>query len=272
MIDGVWGYTGSSALYTTLLDLDKPVLAAFDFQFLNGDHHIKSILVGGKTSGEGGETPDSYLFGWGDEDYGISGRADDRAAYKIIYYAIRPPHLFSSSERSISGTSTNRLNNIVSIPRLAADEIFVLRGFEFWGAAGRSNHHLRSIEVRYDTGMNAIRVNFIDNSPQDDQYGFTIRYFVLKRNCGGSWLCLKGIFTDSFVFTNTVRRPKSHQGNALLSGFKFRFMDNDHHIRRIAIDVEPRAELMVAFTDSENNHRVEVDIDYVILDWSKFFR
>lgn len=271
MFDRAWGYTGSAALVSTLLDRDIPVLTAFDFQFLNGDHHIKSFLVGGKTYGEDGETPDSYIFGWGDEDYGISGRADDRAAYKIIYYAIRPPHLFSSSERSISGTSTNRLNNIVSIPRLAEDEIFVLRGFEFWGALGRSNHHLRSIEVRYDMSMSAIRVNFIDNSPQDDQYGFTIRYFVLKRNCISGRLCLKGIFTDSFVFTNTVRRTKSHQGNALLSGFKFRFLDNDHHIRRIAIDVEPRAELMVAFTDSENNHRVEADIDYVTLDWSNFF-
>jgi len=195
--------------------------------------------VGGKTSGAYGVAPDSYLFGWGDEDYGISGRSGDRAEYKIIYYTIGSPHLFSSSERSIRGTSTNRLNNIVSIPRLTEDEIFVLRGFEFWGAAGRSNHHLRSMEVRYDMGISAVRVNFIDNSPQDDQYGFLIRYFVLKRNCNSRWLCLKSIFTDSFVFTNTVRRAKSHPGNALLSGFNFRFLDNDHHIRRIAIDVEP---------------------------------
>lgn len=126
--------------------------------------------------------------------------------------------------------------------------------------------------MRYNQITSAIRVNFLDNSPDDDEYDFLVRYFVLKRNCTGRWLCLRGIYTDSFIFSNTTNYRKTHPGKALLAGFKFHFMDNDHHIRRIAIDVEPGDEITVAFTDSENNHRVRADIDYVILDWSRVLR
>lgn len=263
---GRWGYRGTDALYHETIGEDTPALTAFDLTYLNGDHHVQTLMAGGKTGDS-----NSFLLGLGDGDNGILGNERDPVDLKAIYYAISAPHLTPGSERSISGSSSNRQNSNVAIPRLAEDEIFVLRGFEFQGTPGR-NHHLRKVGVRYNSIRGEIRIDFVDNSPQDDRYTYTIRYFVLKRWCDRNWLCLRGIYSQTFEFINSASILKTNRGNALLAGFNFEFMDDDHHLRRIAVNVQPMNEIAVAFTDSEANHRVKASIDYVVLDWSDAYR
>ena len=263
---GVWGYRGTDALFLALTGTDIPALAAFDLAYLNGDHHVQTLIAGGKT----GE-PSSFLLGLGDGDNGVLGNQRDPVDLKAVYYPISPPHLTRSSERNISGSSSNRQNSIVTIPRLASDEIFVLRGFEFQGMPGR-NHHLRKVGVRYHATRSEIRIDFLDDSPQDDTYSYIIRYFILKRGIDPRGLYLRGIYSQTFDFTGSARVPKTRRGNALLAGFNFEFRDGDHHLRRIAVDVQPLNEIVVAFTDSQANHRVKASIDYVIMDWSGAIR
>lgn len=263
---GVWGYRGTDALFLDLTGTDIPALAAFDLAYLNGDHHVQTLIAGGKT----GE-PSSFLLGLGDGDNGLLGNQRDPVELKAVYYPINPPHLTRTSERSISGTSSNRQNSIVSIPRLAADEVFVLRGFEFQGTPGR-NHHLRKVGVRYHSIRSEIRVDFVDDSPQDDRYAYIIRYFILKRGDHPRGLNLRGVYSQSFEFTDSARIPKTNRGNALLAGFNFEFKDGDHHLRRIAVDVQPTNEIGVVFTDSQTNHGVKASVDYVVLDWSGAYR
>ena len=50
----------------------------------------------------------------------------------------------------------------------------------------------------------------------------------------------------------------------MLSGFTFRFADNDHHLRKIAVDLEPLDSFDVTFTDDERDNPVDGFIEYVL--------
>jgi hypothetical protein len=67
-----------------------------------------------------------------------------------------------------------------------------------------------------------------------------------------------------FRFTESARIRKSVPGVAMLSGFTFRFADNDHHLRKIGIDLEPLDSFDVAFTDDERDNPVDGLIEYVL--------
>ena len=61
-------------------------------------------------------------------------------------------------------------------------------------------------------------------------------------------------------FHSTDQRGSSTRQGA---GFNFRFEDRDHHLRKIAVDLEPDRRIDVTFTDDERSHAVDCFIEYV---------
>ena len=260
VIYGEWGAPQKDNCTLELLDDGiNPLIAMFDLKYIDSDHHVRMIAAGAKTG-----DPNSSLFCLSDQDYGITG-AGDEVSIRGQYLHIMPPYYFEESERSVNGTGRNTVVNSISIPGLSADQVFVLRGFLFQGKKER-NHHLRQISVRFNASTSAIDVSFIDNSPEDDEYDFTVYYYVLNSFCreGGYNFCLRN-FTDRFTFRESTTRPKFIRGMGLIAGFSFRFVENDHHLNRIFIDLTPENVYHVAFTDKEGGKLVSADIDYVIL-------
>ncbi len=234
-----------------------PGMGGFNLEFLNSDHHIGTLRVGGMHSGSAGHQ--SYLLAFGDRDSGISGRETDPTRMTAKYFGLRATTL------TVAGTANRRASTLAPIPRLAADELLVLRGFEMHTLEG--NHNIRGVGVRHLRWRNAISVTFSDDSPDDDGFTFVIHYLVLlhasrtgrRRNPH-----FEGPFQQYFRFTESARIRKTHRGVAMLSGFTFRFADNDHHLRKIAIDLEPLDDFDVTFTDDERDNPVDGFIEYVL--------
>jgi len=252
---------GTSALFNHRLD-NEPGLGGFSLEFLNSDHHVGSLRVGGVTSDREGRVAGwrDFLLGFNDHDAGISGSESDPVRMTAKYFRMGPLPTFT-----VSGTGTASGSGLARIPRLRSDEIVVLRGFEI--AARGDNHHIRSVGVRYLRWRDAFSVNFNDDSPADDSFSFSIHYFVLihasrtgrRRNPH-----FEGPVQQTFRFTESTTMLKRLPGVALLSGFSFRFRDSDHHLRKIAVDLEPVDSLSVTFTDDDRNHPVDCFVEYVL--------
>lgn len=257
MIDGRWGYTGTDHGFVTLMPHNNPALTSFECRYLNSDHHVHNLRVGGMVEDS------QYILMLTDHDYGVSGGEHDRVHLKARYFFISPLYLSSEGVQTASGTSSNQQGNRITLPRPDASDLFVLRGFEFVGAPGR-NHHLRHIEVRYNYVASELVVNFIDDSPHDDSYSWYVHYMFLKSRCEIPLnYCFEGPNTLQFILTNRGSRSIPNKGRALLSGFSFRFLDGDHHLKHIAIDLYPLDQITVTFTDHERTHAVEAVIDYI---------
>lgn len=257
VIDGIWGYTGTDHGFMTIMPHNNPALTTFECRFLGSDHHVRSLRVGGMVEDS------QFLLMLTDHDYGVSGGEHDRVHLKARYFYVSPCYLSSDGVQTISGTSRNRSENRIPLSRPHENDLFVLRGFEFEGLPER-NHHLRQITVRYNYSDDELLINFIDDSPQDDTYVFIIHYMFLKSSCEiPTNYSFEGPNTLAFNFTNSARRIIPDKGRALLGGFSFRFLDGDHHLKNITIDLYPRDQINVTFTDNERTHPVEAIIDYI---------
>ena len=238
-------------------------MGGFSLEFLDSDNHVGAMVVGGVSSGPSGLNYEDYRLGLGDRDSGDPVRMT--AKYFSLSVQLRGPPPRPRPTFSVTGRADGRGSALAGIPRLAADELLVLRGFAIQTLRG--NHHLRAVGVRHLRERNAISVTFADDSPEDDGFAFSVHYLVVlhaSRTGRTRNPYFEGPFQQRFRFTESANVRKSEPGVAMLSGFTFRFADNDHHLRKIAIDPEPLDSFGVTFTDDERDHAVDGFLEYVL--------
>ena len=249
--------TGGSVPYIFDVEGVAPAMGGFSLEFNNSDNHIGGLTVGGVTyNGEGTASYQAYLFRFGDQDggdpYNLSAKYIDLGAEPTL----------TARGRGVTGGAMR-----AAIPPLGENDLFVLRGFDISAPRGR-NHHIRTVGVRFDYRTNTISVTFRDDSPSDDRFSFEVHYFVVPHvNATGPRHNphFEGPFTETFSFINSTTEAKSNPGIALLAGFEFSYDDHDHHLKKIAIDLEPNDQIRATFTDDERDNSVSASIDYVLV-------
>ena len=241
-----------------------PGLTMFDLGYRDDDHHVRHLIAGAMTNDGRRDDPRSFLMSLTDLDHGSVFATTDFVSMRAGYMHLPDPYFTAESYGKVVGRSTDRSGNSISIPRLGVDQVFVLRGFGFRGQKDR-NHHIREIAVRHNARASTIDVDFIDDSPRDDEYFFEVHYFVLNAFCRPRSLnyCLVPV-SDEFQFRGEATRPKVRRGHGMLAGFRFRFDRSDRHLARIALDVRGRDSIYTAFGNRSGRHLVNAVVDYVV--------
>ena len=252
------------------LDDATPALCAFRAKFFEKDHHLKNLVVAGRPRlSDSTVDPNRLVFSLSDANSDLEEDREDTNEIGIHYANFfDSPYLEGGGFRTVRGTGNGRNMLSVPIPPPGPDHLVVLSGFEFRGKP-ETDHHIREIQIRYIPSTNSFRVRYRDNSPDDDSYTVDIHYLLLRKELDyEANFVLKDAHTQSINFTKEATVIKEVPGRGLLSGFSFRFKDDDHHIRCMEVNVKERDEIFVCFSDDEEDNPVEAIIDYVILDTS----
>lgn len=242
----------------------NPGLTMFDLGYRDTDHHVRQLVVGAMTNDGITDDRRSFLLELSDQDHDSLFGTTDFVSMRAGYMHLPDPYCTADSYGKATGVSSGRTGNSMAIPRLGEDQVFVLRGFGFRGQKKR-NHHIREIAVRHNAGASTIDVDFIDNSPRDDEYFIEVHYYVLNAFCRPRSLnyCLVPV-SDEFQFRGETTRPKARRGHGMLAGFRFRFDRSDRHLARIAIDVRGKDSIYTSFGNRSGRHLVNAVVDYVV--------
>jgi len=264
------GMNGIRAHFVHVAEDQLPCLIAFDCQFDETDHHVAELIVGGVTYGSDGADFRNVLLGLSDLDTGVLGlEGGDLRSVWMDYYDIADSHPgFEPALRSVNGRRRGTGELLMPIPPVADHETVFLRGFELGNPGGQRNHHIRAIGVRFDARENAWRVTFRDDSPGDDAFAAYVHYIKVNKTASPetaqSWR-FSEIRSLSREFRDTVSvRKNGIQGVTLLAGFHFEFLEGDHHLRKIAVNLRDIRRVDMTFKDN-GNPPVAGTVDYVEL-------
>lgn len=115
------------------------------------------------------------------------------------------------------------------------------------------------MKVRQAAHNGYIDVNFVDNSGEGT-YLARVTYAVIPRSALGPYL-IQARSTTLARGESVVSRPA---GVALLQSFDLRFLNGDHHLKRIAMDLTGDR-ILVRFRDQDGNDPFEWYVEYSIL-------
>jgi len=221
------GYDNVRANALISLEDHIPGLNGFDCRFEESDHHLAVFSVGGMTGGPDRSGRAPYLMRFDDHDSGIVGGEEGDLRSFWAYYrdmsAYADPFGLSPTPLSVEGSQSGTGTMTLSIPPVSSNEVVFLRGFSISNGRGRSNHHIKAIGVRFDTRINAWRVTFKDDSPDDDMFSAEVFYYKANRiesEETADNIAFSPIRTISATFTASGSVAKSGiQGYTFLAGF-----------------------------------------------------
>lgn len=246
-------------------------MVGFDCSFTRRGHNLAAFAVGAygyDCSGDRGDG--TYFITFSERDFGMR-RDDDRDPMRIEawYWDINElcPGTGSFEVFSVCGKGRGKEEIFLSIPEIPADHMVILRGFDIRIDEG-SGHHIRAVGVRYDRESSAFRATFHDDSPQDDAFKADVHYIVVPCKdmpSDENSPEFKGPFTYETEFRgSTEKTMKDKEAVRFLSGFKYEFTEEDHHIRHIGVDLRDQKKMKLTFSD-DHRSRVKATIDYVEL-------
>jgi len=220
-----------------------PAMRAFDIGYRSGDAHIESLAVGPLT--RAGPDSGDYIAILRDSDPG------EAIAGSVRLTDVR--HLGRNlvvSKEDCSGECR------VRIPHLVSDEAFLLTGFDF--RRRPSDSHVLQVKVRQMAHNDHIYVNLVDNSGTGT-YAVYLTYAVVPRSSLGPLIHIRSEAPARGEFTRS-RSP----GEALLQSFDLRFLNGDHHLQRISVDLTGDR-ILVRFRDQDGNDPFEWMVEYSVL-------
>lgn len=253
--------SGDAALWGAAMDGRVPGLARFSLEYLNGDHHVSTIMVGGLSSGASGPDFDSFLLGFNDDDYGPFGtEAADPVAMSVEFYDLQgiAPRMVTSGH-DLDGVAR------LEIDELLPGETLVLGGFTF--QTDGPNHQIRVLRITPFPEAGYIEVEYRDDSPSDDLYFASVVYSVIpaERYVGsGMSPSFDGPHAASFPFLDTDSRSRG-LGVALIHSFDLQFRTGDRNLERVAVDLTGGG-TTATFRDgdpSATDDLVDFDVEYV---------
>lgn len=261
-------YRGTEGLYQDYVEAGEvPLMGGFNLEFSNSDHKLDSLIVGDTTGSDpSGTNYRSYLLQLTDGDAGTPVGGGDSVNLWAKVLNVNPGLTYSVSA---SGDASGQA--VVPVSPVDEDHIFVLRGFAIRTPIGDSNHNLRRLAIRHDRDLNTVTCIFRDDSPNDDDFSFILRYSIVlnrTRRPAEAEQYFTGPYEVSSDFVETTEVSKPVAGISVLSGFDFQFKDSDHHLRQICIDPVSKEKFKLTFTDDERDNPVSAWVEYAILDES----
>lgn len=209
------------------------------------DGHIGRIVISPRESPREGLT--SYLIEFADNDRSETSRTE----FKFVDLASLGDlaNRESVGQGGLQGTATVNARS----PR--PDQTALLAGFSFTRDGG-GDHHMREIAIIPSAG--SYSVAFRDDSPNDDTYSAVINpVFVPNANIVSRH---SERFEDVIGSLDVPREP----GQAALRGFSFKYLNSDHHIRKLEVKLSGNRIRMSMCDDNPNRH-FQATVDYAIL-------
>jgi hypothetical protein len=221
-----------------------PALRSFDIGYRRGDRHVHMLFVGPLTDApiESGD----FVGALRDADGGdaISG------AVKLTDLRRLGSHR-EVVRRDCTGECRLR------IPHLIGTEAFVLTGFGF--RRDRGDRHVLQVKVRQAAHNGYIDVKLVDNSGTGTYFAH-VTYAVIPRARLEPYLVQARSGGPARGEASVARSP----GQALLQSFDLRFLNGDHHLQRIGVDLTGDR-LLVRFRDQNGDDPFEWHVEYSIL-------
>lgn len=223
-----------------------PALRGFDIGYTRDDHHVRRLILGPLTTTAPAAAGDYLLLlrdasGF-DEISGSVKLADVRRLGRLLRVA----------REDCRGECRLR------IPPLIGSEAFLLAGFTFEYTPGTDRHVLQ-VKIRQAAHNGYIIAKFVDNSGTDT-YVARVTYAVIPRSAFGPYL-VQARSAAPARGESIVPRPP---GVALLQSFDLRFLNGDHHLQRISVDLTGDR-ILARLRDRSGDDPFEWHVEYSIL-------
>jgi hypothetical protein len=224
-----------------------PLLSRFGFSFDPGiDHHIQQILI------YPGLPPGMMRLDYSDKHPDD----EDNYCFNITHFDIadaRVRHVTRGLDIcSESGKCT------VQLDKPAGDFVFVITGFQLSYRAPY-DHHVKEVSILENNGALTVALNDEHFDPSEDTFIWDIQYAYVPRdrfiNIGES----TGAGANDRVL---VSMPS---GRAVLRGFKFTFIGDDHHLQQISVRPNTTGTAFIVFRDQNGDDKFDWEYRWAIL-------
>lgn len=222
-----------------------PALRGFDVGYTRSDHQVKHLLLGPVTTAplDSGD----FVISLQDHD----GHDAVSGSVKLTDLRRLGRH-FEVSRRDCSRECR------LLIPSLIGPEAFLLTGFAFQLASG-GDRNVRQVKVRQAAHNGYIDVAFVDGAGTGPYFAH-VTYAVIPRALLGPYL-VQARSAGPVRGEAAVARPP---GLALLQSFDLRFLNGDHHLQRIAVDLSGDR-VLARFRDQNGDDPFEWYVEYSVL-------
>ena len=235
---------------------DVPGLVKFDLAYDVRSHHVAKIVAGGQSLGR-------FHLDMTDET-----PIQDSTTTCAKYMDLRG----ISRRHLVEGHGLRGIARIPLDAPLGPDELFVLSGFGFWSQSEptQTDHKIQKLRVTPFPRSGYVEVEYRDRSPQDDTYSAGIAYAIIPADRGVESSLrphFDGTYSSQFRFRGTGQTTRI-PGAALLHGFSLEFLNDDHNLRQVAIDLHSTNLIRVAFHDGDLDHHdaeVSASVSYVLV-------
>lgn len=227
-----------------------PALRGFDVGFTRSDHQIRRVLLGPRLTyfADGTVSAGDYLI-----------LLQDRSGPDAISGSVKLTDVSRLGRQLDVMRDDCRGECRLRIPNLIGPEAFVLTGFAFDHGRG-TDRHVLEVMIRQFAHNGYIDVRFIDSSGSGT-YRAQVTYSVVPRSALGSAYLVQARSGGPVRGESVVSRPR---GVALLQSFNLRFLNGDHHLQRMAVDLTGDR-ILVRFRDQNGDDPFDWHVEYSIL-------
>lgn len=222
------GRRGATSPAEDFYQTRSPLTAITNFSLTASpdDRHVKSIGFS--------ENLTSTFFCPGPCGYAIATQFDDGGRNTMTYSLRRRYPARALFRRYIGGYCYRQagcVGTIQNLPGRAA--IPVLQTFSF--TSSTAAHHIRSMGVipsQPANGKFEVQFEFADDSPQNDGFWYSAYYVFLERSAADRERTARGEAANGDgIELGTAA------ANTFLQGFFLQFLNGDHHLKRLGIDL-----------------------------------
>ena len=235
-----------------LVDRDYPhtgtlLLDSFDFQFTSHhnlgssvDHHLTQILIAPDFG-----SPSKLRLGFHDKN------SDDEYFYRVSHQSVANAGI-QSFTRGLDICS-DRGKCTVRLAKPAGDFVFVLKGFQL--SFRGTDHHIDEVGILESNGELTV---FYNDKNDDDIFIWSIQFAYVPRSL------ISQVGESSGTNERRGASRTIPHGRSVISGFRFNFRSDDHHIRAISV-LTPDGRAEVLYTDKNGDDRFDWQVRWAIL-------
>ena len=190
----------------------------------------------------------------GDGDYVIELKDDNGNDTISGTVSLTEIHSLATHHSVLRTDCTETCKLEVEIPN--GGELFLLTGFSF---SRSGDSHVRQVKVADRVGQGFVAVTLADNDGRETYLAF-VSYALIPSSALASTL----IHAESSAPARGQSFQSRPPGVALLNSFDFQFLNGDHHLQRIAVDLTGDR-IVVRFRDQNGDDPFKWSADYFIL-------
>lgn len=203
---------------------DAALLNIFSFRYNSSDHHLERIAA----------IPPARIDGGNGATVTVNGTVayhdkneDDLYAYIADWLVYPSPDNNNAATGSVSNANcVGQCTFNITGDRPSAGHVFALNGFDL--TFQNSDHHIDEIEVSEANGILTVSYNDKNN---DDPFSVAVQFTYLP-----PWDVANIVNVGRNSTNGDDTRQTGMTDTTAIAGFRFDFLDNDHHIRKVTVD------------------------------------